>query len=107
MSANRSAGGGTTCAGWRIRTSDRLVRDEFRNGAIGLIDRLIRIRGRRGVGIGNRDAMERLSADLARRLPGRPIRIPERVVFVGIAVGPPVHGDGDQRARGLAAGRTY
>src|SRR6516162_6836169 len=71
----------------------RLFMEQFLHGTVCLIDRLIGIRGGRGVGVRNGDASKRLAADLARSLPFRPVRIPEGVVLVRVSVRPPVDGD--------------
>src|SRR5262249_7951919 len=69
-------------------------------GARQLVDRAVRLINRRiggggcaGIRVGDRDPPERLAADLARRLPVGPVRIPQRVVLVGVAVRPPVDRD--------------
>src|SRR4029453_15976053 len=60
-------------------------REEFLDGAKRLVHGLIQIRRRRGIGVRDRDSATAPAADFAGRLPWPPVRIPQRVVFVGIA----------------------
>src|SRR5262249_37749064 len=63
---------------------------KFLHGAIRLIDSHVSISGRAGIGVGNGDSSELLSADDIRALRFRPIRVEERVIFVSITVRPTV-----------------
>jgi len=71
-----------------------LFRGQFPNGPPGLIDGFIRISKRACIGIRNMDATKRLTADFAGRLSRRPLRVVQGIVFVGVAVGPAIDGDG-------------
>ena len=86
-------------ANQRFERHDPLL--ELVHRAVRLVHRLIRVGRGRGVGVGNRDAPEWLAANLARRLPGGPIRIPERVVLVRVTVRPAVHGNRVNVSRGV------
>src|SRR5258708_3594622 len=72
-------------------------RQQFTTGAIGLVDSGVRLGARARIGISNRDLAESHSSHHPRLLPFLPIRIEEsvsRVMFVGVAVRPTIHGDG-------------
>src|SRR5579862_235309 len=60
--------------------------------AIGLIDCSAGVGERGGIGIGDRNSAERLTADHAGTFVFGPIRIEERVVFVRVAVRPAIDG---------------
>src|SRR5260370_22435188 len=64
---------------------------------MGLVDGGVRLGACAGIGISNCDLAEPLSSHHPRLLPFLPIWIEEsvsRVMFVGVAVRPTVHGDG-------------
>src|SRR6266699_615442 len=76
----------------------------------GRLDRLDRWPGRcrlgGSVGVGDGDAPESPPGNVAGPLAFRPIRIPERIVFIGITVGPAIDGDSlDVACRIEPAGR--
>ena len=68
---------------------------EFLDGAVRLVNRLIGERAGAGVGVRDRDAAEALAADDVGPLLGRAFRIAQRVVGVRVAVRPPVHRETD------------
>src|ERR1700741_789884 len=78
----------------------------FAHRAPGLIDRLVRIRKGSGIGIRNMNAPKRLAPDLTRRLPRRPFRIVQRVVFIRISVRPTIDRDSLNVARRVKSSRT-
>src|SRR5580698_566733 len=73
----------------------------FLHGAVGLIDGLVGVSSRSRVRICDGDATEALPSNLARRLSLGPFRIPQIVVFVRVAVRPPIHRNGIDVARGI------
>src|SRR5271154_5361641 len=76
--------------------------------AIRLIDSGVGVRKSFSVGIGDRDAPERLAADDAGLLLLRPIGIVQGIVFVGVAVRPAIYGDGLNIRGGIeSAGRQH
>ena len=79
------------------------VGGQFGDGAKRLVDRDIGIGGRTGIRVRDRDASKRLPSDFMRRLPGRPLGIVERVVFVPVPVRPAIDGDGLDVARRVEA----
>src|SRR5262245_2929970 len=67
--------------------------NQFGDRPMGLVDRLVRVSRSRRIRIRDRDSTEPFAPDLARRLPLGPIRVPKRVVFVGVAMGPAIDGN--------------
>src|SRR5271170_4960743 len=95
------AGGRSQARGrGRIYTPFWRVSEQVLDGTVGLVDRGVRIGGSAGVGIGDGDAAEAGAADDMRRLPVGPVRIEQRIIFVGVTVRPAVDRDG-----GNVAGR--
>src|ERR1700735_239941 len=74
----------------RLRVA-ALARQQLLHSSIALIDRLVGVGGSRGIGVRNGNPPEALSCDIARPFPLRPVRVPQRVVFVGISMGPAVN----------------
>ncbi len=72
-----------------------------------MIDGAVRIRISAAVSIGDCDPSEGFARHLAGRLSAfEPEFVPERVVFVSVAVGPPIHGDGRDVIHWIEASRA-
>jgi hypothetical protein len=70
-----------------------LVREKFLNCSISLVDSLIGVCGRSGVGIRDGDPPQAPAGNLAGTLAIRPIRVPQRVVLISVSVWPPIDCD--------------
>src|SRR5450432_677775 len=79
----------------------RSTGQQFLNRAIGLIESLIGVGGGSGIRVGDGDATKALSCDVAGSFSNRPVRVPQRVVLVGVTVGPAIHGYAFDIARGI------
>src|SRR6202167_800399 len=78
------------------RSSSRRACEPLRNflhGAIGLVDRGLRLSRCGGIRVGDADTTKTLSADDIGTLVLRPVRIVDVLEEVGIAVGPPIYRD--------------
>src|SRR5262249_5030238 len=78
--------------------------EQLLHRAIALVDRRVGVCVCRCVRVGDGDPPERLAREHARLIFGGPLGVPQGIVLVGIAVRPPVDGDGDNIARGIKTG---
>ncbi len=73
-----------------------------------MVDGAIGIGVGAGVGIGDGDSSKWFAGHLAGRFSAfQPEFVPERTVFVSIAVGPAIYGDGGDVIRWIEAARAY
>src|SRR5262245_59096061 len=75
------------------RSHPKLVLQKFLHGPVRLVDRGIGVGGGACIGVGDGNAAETCTPKHVRRCPFRPVRIKQRVVFVGVTMRPTVDGD--------------
>src|SRR5258707_2870487 len=85
------------CVDWSAQ------RQQFLHGRVALIHGLVGVSRCGSVGIGNGNPSVMLARDIAWTLAFGPIPIPQRVVLVGITVGPAVDSNSLDVARGVEA----
>src|SRR6516162_8818944 len=69
-------------------------REQFADGAVGLVDGYVGVGRGAGVGIGNGDSTAAFTAEDMGSLPLGPVGVEQGIVFVAVAVGPAVDGNG-------------
>src|SRR6476619_1416473 len=75
------------------RTHSKLILQELLHRPVRLIDRGIVVGGGASIGVGDRNAAETRPAKHVRRRTFRPVRVKQRIVFVGVTMRPAVDGD--------------